>query len=390
MTHNKPFLLHGTRLMKRPTLCLFIVCLLMAGCTPLDHPLAATQMAPALKTWRMVGYYPSWVASTRQYSPANVPADLLTHLNYAFVIPDWDGECAPDNAITAEDNIPGLQALKKAHPALQILISIGGGGDLEKRFKPVVESTDNLSRFVTSCLDLMAQWGFDGLDMDWEFTQPEYKQPFTALMSELRRQVDERGLKDGRSYLLTMAAPAGPWGMDRLELDKLQPLVDWVNLMTYGYYGTWSKSTGFNAPLYAPPDDPQGLSVDKTVWAYLDAGFPPSKLVLGVPFYGAGWQGVSEIKDGLFQPNEGIFNQGTYDYREIKEKYAGSFALHRGNYSLAPWLYNPAQGVLITFDDPQSLREKAAYARILELGGMMIWQLAGDDMQNSLLKALIE
>ena len=206
----------------------------------------------------------------------------------------------------------------------------------------------------------------------------------------MRRQIDEQGRKDGRTYLLTMAAPAGPWGMARLELDKIQPLVDWINLMTYDYYGSWSTATGFLAPLYTSTGDPQGLSVDKTVHAYLDAGVPPDKLVLGVPFYGAAWQGVGQANNGLFQPNGGIFNQGTMDYREIAAKYAGSFTLYRQETSLTPWLYDPQQGVMITYDDPQSLKEKSAYAQKLGLGGMMIWQLAGDDLKNSLLKSLIK
>lgn len=380
--------------------CVALICFLLSGCSAAS-PASNVNPAPAIqptashaqeagKIWRMVGYFPSWAPSTRMYMPADIPADLLTHLNYAFVVPDGQGFCVPDNELTADDNIAGLKMLKQVRPALQMLISIGGGGDLEKQFKKVVESPEAMAQFTTSCLVLMKRWGFDGLDMDWEFTQPEYKEPFTALMSEMRRQIDEQGRKDGRTYLLTMAAPAGPWGMARLELDKIQPLVDWINLMTYDYYGSWSTATGFLAPLYTSPGDPQGLSVDKTVHAYLDAGVPPGKLVLGVPFYGAAWQGVGQANNGLFQPNGGIFNQGAMDYREIAANYAGSFTLYRQEKSLAPWLYDSQQGVMITYDDPQSLKEKTAYAQKLGLGGMMIWQLAGDDLKNSLLKSLIK
>ena len=373
--------------------CVLLACLLLAGCSAAQYPLRTgvppLAARPADPNWRMVGYFPSWAPSTRMYMPADIPADILTHVNYAFVVPDGQGLCVPDNALTADDNIAGLQALKKVRPKLQLLISIGGA-NLDAAFQHVVQTPENITRFATSCLDLMKSWGFDGLDIDWEFTQDEFKEPFTALMTEMRRQVDALGQADGRTYLLTMAAPAGPWGMARLELDKIAPLVDWINLMTYDYYGSWSAVTGFNAPLYVSPADPQGLSVDKTVHAYLDAGVPANKLVLGVPFYGAAWQGVGDADNGLFQPNGGVFNQGTLDYREIAANYLGSFTLYREPTSLAPWLYDSQQGVMITFDDPQSLKEKAAYARKLGLGGMMIWQLAGDDLKNSLLQSLVQ
>ena len=261
--------------------CALLACLLLAGCSAAQYPLR-TGVPPHVgptnpQTWRIVGYLPSWAPATNMYLPTDIPADSLTHVNYAFVIPNSQGQCAPDNASTAEDNIAGLQALKKVRPNLQMLISIGGGGNLDAAFQRVVQSPENITGFVTSCLDLMKSWGFDGLDLDWEFTQNDFKQPLTALLAEMRRQVDALGQSDGRTYLLTMAAPAGPLGIGRLELDKIAPLVDWINLMTYEYYGAWSDGTGFGAPLYAPPDDPKGLSVDKTVQAYLDASFRSDK-----------------------------------------------------------------------------------------------------------------
>jgi len=369
-----------------------LACLLLAGCSAAQYPLrtgvppqAARPISP---NWRIVGYFPSWAPVTRQYLPTDIPADSLTHVNYAFIVPDSQGMCAPDNAQSAQDNLPGFQALKKIRPKLQMLISIGGGANLDAAFKRVVQTPENITAFVTSCLNLMKSWGFDGLDLDWEFSKDVFTQPLTALLSEMRRQVDALGQSNGRTYLLTMAAPAGPWGMARLELDKIAPLVDWINLMTYDYYGSWSAATGFLAPLYTSPSDPQGLSVDKTVRAYLDAGVPADKLVLGVPFYGAAWQGVAAANNGLFQPNGGIYLQGALDYREIAANYLKSFSLNRDLTSLAPWLYDEKQGVMITFDDPQSLKEKADYARKLGLGGMMIWQLAADDLKNTLLNSL--
>jgi chitinase len=278
--------------------------------------------------------------------------------------------------------------LKRKYTHLRILVSIGGGSNLDEKFKNVVSTPENLARFTTSCLALMKEWGFDGLDLDWEFTQAEFTPGYTALLAELRRQVDELAQASGRSYALTIAAPAGPWGIARLELDKIVPMVDWINLMTYNYYGAWSNSTGLNAPLYLPAGDPQRLSVDGTVQAYLEAGVPANKLVLGVPFFGQAWEGVGTEKDGLFQPNQGIFSTGAFDYRQIEDKYVPTFQAFWDDTAKVPWLYDAAQGVMITYDDPRSLKAKAAYARSQGLAGVMIWQITADDLEHSLLKAV--
>jgi chitinase len=377
--------------------CLFIACglvFLLSACqTHSNMPLLQTSIpTPTFSVsdgWLRVAYFPSWGPKTSQVPPLDIPADYLTHLNYAFVVPNANGACIPDSTVASNENIPALQALKKKYANLKLMISIGGGGDLENKFENVVSSPENLANFTTSCLALMKNWGFDGMDLDWEFTKPDFTQPYTALLTEMRRQLDQQSQAEGgRRYYLTMAAPAGPWGIARLELDKIYPIVDWINLMTYNYYGSWSDSTGLNAPLHLVSADPQGLSVDKTVLAYLNAGVPANKLVLGVPFFGAAWQGVGAGQNGLFQPNQGIFSAGAFDYREIKDKYVSSFTAFWEDTARVPWLYDAAQGVMISYDDPRSLKEKAAYARSLGLAGVMIWQITGDDSEHSLLKAV--
>jgi chitinase len=120
----------------------------------------------------------------------------------------------------------------------------------------------------------------------------------------------------------------------------------------------------------------------------LFAGVPARKLVMGVPFYGRGWEGVPETNGGLFQPYEKTFAGGAYEYREVKTKYLPGFTRYWDDAARAPWLYSPEQKAMISYDDPDSVRAKAEFARKNNLGGMMIWQIAGDDPDSSLLRAL--
>src|SRR5512140_2799525 len=294
---------------------LLLLSTLLAACGP--YPALTSTLIPSSTLPRVIAYFPSWVPLTRGFLPTSIPLDRVTHINYAFAVPNVHGDCVLDNAVSAEDNLPALQQLRQKNPGLRILFSIGGGANLDAPFAKVVESPENISAFAASCMALMKKWDFDGLDLDWEFPKAAQKEAYTALLLEMRRQLDDEARPGGPAYLLTIAVPAGPWALARMDLAQITPLLDWINLMTYDYYGTWSAVTGHNSPLHAGPDDPQGLSIESTVGAYRASGVPASKLVVGVPFYGRGYRQAGPNNDGLYQAYEGAFGQGTYDYSEI-------------------------------------------------------------------------
>jgi chitinase len=220
------------------------------------------------------------------------------------------------------------------------------------------------------------------------------------LLAELRTQFDERGKADKKRYLLTIAAPAGPKTIANLEAEKIHRHLDWINLMTYDFHGSWSPLTNFNAPLFSSTSDPtkdenirKHFNVDAAVKAYLAAGVPKDKLVLGVPFYGRGWGGVKNINNGLYQPHApnpppGTWETGVFDWKDIAANYLGKFSRHRHDEAKVPWLFNEKTGVMISYDDPESLRIKAEYVKQHGLGGVMFWELSADDREASLLNAI--
>jgi chitinase len=234
--------------------------------------------------------------------------------------------------------------------------------------------------------------------MDWEFpgvgegSRKEDKQNFTALMQEFRRQLDELSRQKKRSYLLTAAVPAGPGLAQKYELRDLSRVLDWFNLMTYDFSGAWSKATNFNAPLYRARDDPfPANNVDAAVQTYLKAGVLPHKITLGMPFYGRGWTTAGTDNHGLYQKlSRGAVSGTAYTYQNLLDKYIGKNNYERyWNYGAkVPWLYNPAERVFITYEDPESIGYKAEYVADHYLGGAMIWHLSSDD--GTLLKTLYE
>jgi chitinase len=375
---------------------------------------------------RIVGYFVEWGIYQRGYHVSNIPAAKLTHLNYAFAKIDANGECALYDSFAAIDKAyPGdrwdppqlrgcfnqLLQLKKKHPHLKTLISVGGW-TLSGPFSDVALTEASRSRFARSCVAFLLKYGFDGVDIDWEYpvaggqegnkTRPADRANYTLLLAELRRQLDEQGKKDGKRYLLTIAAPAGPKTYANVELDRIHAHLDWINLMTYDFHGGWSPLTNFNAPLYPSSKDPsadetvrKSFNVDSAVKAYLAAGVPADKLVVGVPFYGRGWGGVKNVNDGLYQPRaqalpKGTWEAGVFDWKDLAANQVGKSRCFWHDEAKVPWLYDEKSGVMISYDDPESLRQKAEYVRKNNLGGVMFWELSADDAQATLLGALHE
>ncbi len=346
---------------------------------------------------RIVGYYAEW---KQHYPVKKIPADKLTHVNYAFAIIK-DGQCAMRTPELAAANFPKLVELKKKHPHLQTLISVGGWEDSQE-FSDAALTDPSRTNFSKSCADFAAAHGFDGVDIDWEFpvsggdkdhvTRPADKRNFTLLLAELRKQLDARGKVDGKRYLLTIAAPAT--GLSRMEVDQIHPHLDFINLMTYDFAGPWSERTGFNAALHPVADQPQQSSASASVESYLKTGVPAHKIVLGVPFYGRGWTGLHDANHGLFQPRDAAApTAGRYvgptDYKQIKNDphgKAGKRFWHEQ--AKVPFLWNAQTRSFISYDDPESLRAKGAYVREQNLGGVMFWELEHDDEESSLLNAL--
>ncbi len=364
---------------------------------------------------RIVAYFAAWGVYGRNYHVADIPAGMITHINYAFANITADGQCALGDSYADIDRFyPGdswdagslrgsfhqLQLLKQRQPNVKTLLSVGGWS-WSGHFSDAALTDASRTRFAQSCVDLALRYGFDGVDIDWEYpgggglegnvARPEDKQNFTLLLRALRNELDARG----PGHLLSIAAPAGAPKIANLEVAAIHPLLDHINIMTYDYHGGWERATGFNAALYAATGDPtpdRTYNVDGSVKAFLQGGAPASKLVVGMPFYGRGWSGVTNANDGLFQAATGLpmgtWEMGVFDWHDIVQNYLPRMARHVSPDAKVPWLFDPATGVMISYDDPESLGLKADYVNANGLGGAMFWELSGDDAQHSLLTAL--
>lgn len=389
----------------------------------------------------IVGYLPSFRLDHFAIRELEIrgAAERMTHILYAFANlanahPTLDDdETEYQRAYTARESVDGkaddpeiktalrgafnqLRKLKALHPQLKVLMSIGGANQANsKGFSLASRTAASREKFVTACLDLLirghlphgvsAKGVFDGLDIDWEYPTdcsasmtnsggcvPEDTANLTLLLAEFRRQLDEQGRKDAVHYQLTIASSAWVDDYSKYEWPKIHPLLDFINVMTYGLAPP--GKTRPQSALYKSSKDIADLAptfnTDYAVTRYMQGGVPANKIVMGVPFYAHGWQGVPDVNHGLYQkaagPAHGSIGAGDEQYNKLKG--LKGFRLFRDPETVSVWLFNPQTGVFWSFDDPTSLALKMDYVKKKKLGGVMFWELSGDDENGSLLKAI--
>ncbi|MDF2999919.1 MAG: glycoside hydrolase family 18 [Bacillota bacterium] len=371
---------------------LSLVLFLSTGFFSQDALAAEPQLAEPI----LAGYYTAWSAYSG-YTPEHIQASKLTHISYAFA------EIGPDLRVRMgypdkdPENFKLLQQLKQKNPQLKTLISIGGW-TWSGRFSDAALTEKNRQVFAESCITFMKQFGFDGIDLDWEYpvaggltsnkTRPDDKKNFTLLLKTLREALDQQGAADEKQYLLTIAGGAGTSYIKNTELSLIHKYLDFAVIMTYDFHGPWDKYTDFHSPLYiSGKSSPQDqASFDTGVNGWINASFPAEKLVAGIPFYGYHYSTTGSRNDGLYQ----TFSKAkALSYKKITEDYVTNPDYRRFFHPQAkvPWLWNGSD--FISYEDKESIFHKLQYIKSKRLAGAMIWELR-HDKNGDLLNALQE
>ncbi len=363
----------------------------------------------------LLGYFVEWGVYARNYHVKNIAtsgsAAKLGYINYAFgnvtngacTIGDsyadydrfYDAASSVDGVADTWDagalrgNFGQLRRLKRMYPNIRILWSFGGwtwsGG--------FGQAAANPTAFANSCYNLVEdpRWAdvFDGIDIDWEYPNAcglscDSSGPaaFKNLMSALRSRF-------GASYLVTAAITAdGTSGgkIDATDYAGASQYVNWYNVMTYDYFGTWAASgpTAPHSPLYSYAGIPvAGFYADAAIAKLKAKGVPAGKLLLGIGFYGRGWTGVTRDAPGgsATGPAPGTYEAGNEDYKVLKNTcpptgtVAGTAYAYCGN----QWW---------SYDTPATIGGKMSYAKAQGLGGAFFWELSGDTGTGELIGAM--
>jgi len=329
-------------------------------------------------TWVM-GYY---VGYERSLLPqAEIDFGTISHLMVGRVRPLASGDITTDYDIDATNGPLFAQAsVDAAHAAgRKAILMVGGAG--EAAGWQGAASSANIDHFVASLLAEVDARGYDGLDLDWEM-------PFDTAIDGPRMKVLAQKLRALRPGLL-LTIPVGWFNPNYMTPDpywaEIAPLFDRINIMTYDMAGSvadgwtgwksWHSSALFNTD---PPTPTSPSAVDVSYrLGFLPTGVPAAKLGIGMGFYGYCWHGVTgPHQDG----GTVVAADQTMSYANIVAQYPVSATRQWDATARVPYLSSaagigPHACTFVSYDDPQSVEEKGAYARANGIGSVIIWTI---------------
>ena len=295
--------------------------------------------------FKIVGYYPSW----KPGETGKIRYDVLTHIIYALGIPTAEGTLRPlDNPDTAH------AIIQTAHASdCKVLLAIGGGSyndvPLEATFMAATETEEKRAALVKAILEVCDEYGFDGIDMDWEHPRVDgsSSKQYEALMVALADELHQRG------KILTSAVLSGATADGNIYYDaaahtnKVLEAVDWIHVMAYDG-GDGERHSAYD------------FAVNSGKYWHETRGLPSQKVVLGVPFYARpSWESYEHI----LADNADAWKKDMVQYN----------------------------GMEVWYNGVDTIQKKTQYA-LDNLGGIMIWEVTQDtaDKGKSLQSAIAE
>merc|ERR1719401_2089751 len=407
------------------------------GCAAGEFASAAAAAAPIPGRKTVIGYYASWQWYDRDKlaDPAKVDFSKYDRINYAFFQPSpsgnlygtdewgdpqllwgpyvWDAarqvDDGPDrNYFCSWDGPLGERGgegerncmyhdldgglLRRARRAgTQVMPSIGGW-TLSDNFPTIARTRAGRDNFARQCADLVRAYGFDGIDIDWEYPgykdhsgTPEDTVNFTLLLRAVRDELDRLGAERGTFYPLTAALPCGPDKIGDIQVERVKDILTELNLMSYDMHGAWDALSGTNAPLVDQGwgDEVRGMSVHGCVDSYVRRGVPLRQMNVGLPFYGRSVRratGLKQFHGGADDINYHL-DEGSPQYFNIVNELQ-RMTTYRHQRTRTQYAVFDDTGGLVSYDDPRAICDKVAYANERGMNGFLIWEISGDMIET--------
>lgn len=288
---------------------------------------------------------------------------------------------------------------------LKKIVSLGGADD-KTSFFYVIKNADN---FVNSVGAIIDEYQLSGLDFDFEINRPytpDEAKLYADIIAKLRKRI-------GTKKLISMASIIDQETLQSMGADNWKLIAknaDFISLMCYDLISPFNQPayTEFASNLYLIPNEFKFLhnansSCDQSINYLTTLGVPITQIVLGIPAYAIAYGGVGSKNDGLFQPSIPSqtpafddMGKGLLRYSTVLNLNKKGFKEHismSNGYVNGVWSYNPETLQFITFDNPESIRDKVDYVLQNNLAGVMMWRIGQDvpiSNKRSLLKTIVE
>lgn len=373
-------------------------------------------------------WYAGWHSA--DFTLQDLSWSKYTHVFYAFATTNPHVNLV-DLTDADEELLP--QFVQAAHSNnVKAIISLGGWGG-SQHFSTLFESSATQKYFAHVLMKFVSKHGLDGIEFAWEYPNKQGigcntisandSANFLAFLQKFRNQA---GAKD---FFVSAAVPiqpfVGPDGNPLTNVTGFAEVLDYIEIMNYDDWGSWSSAVGPNSALddsCAPPAERQGSAIS-AVNAWSKAGFPLSRMILGIPTYGHSfrvskssaldssgniqlyapfnksdqppgdsWDITAGSVDACGNPTVtgGIFNfWGLIEAGFLKNDgtVANGIEYDFDDCSKTPYIYNATSEVMVSFDDATSFAAKGQYIEETGLAGFILWQ-AGGDHNDILLDAI--
>jgi chitinase len=347
---------------------------------------------------RNVGYWQSWSIyrgdDCNPFRSEHIDASSYTHIVFSFAsisaggtLEAWDFE-----ADVKGGEYQQFLKVKEKYPGTKLMIAVGGwthnDPDNERlyRFSNSAATARSRMIFAQSAVAFMRKWGFDGLDIDWEYPGDETrggdatldKGNLVLLCDELRKYFDAAP----EDFELTIAVPASTDRFDvGFDFGGLAKSIDFFNVMAYDLHGVWD-----DPPVTGAHSDIAGINF---AIEYMLADVPASQVVMGMPAYGRSYTMTDESCLTLGCPFDVFSNETAiggcldtngfvpyveiYDWTRMGEgKGYDSITVDHTTYS-AVMVKDGNQ--FISYDNVETFKAKVDYASKKCLGGTMVWAI---------------
>ncbi|KAJ3076635.1 hypothetical protein HDU98_001644 [Podochytrium sp. JEL0797] len=338
----------------------------------------ATAAVRPFTTPGIIGYWTNW----SPYSRAENAIDTLdltnfTTINYAFVNVSAAGALVSFDPVMDATWLPKFNGVKAKYPNLRTVVSLGGWSG-STHFSTIAASASLIQTFANNVLAYLVANNFDGVDIDWEYpggggitcnaVNSMDAANFVTLLSVLRATLGPQ-----RSISIAASALASRYidGNGVNQIPNMMKYINYAQLMSYDFYGSWVPYSDFNSALDVPgPTDPQepatnnkaagypeGLTQKASVALWLAAGANASQLTNGLAFYGRSWSVQSNTNNGLYQLCTGSVLNATSGMQEACPGIVGDYLdkLNSGPggtwcdpcgscYFAGVWMYNNLRG----------------------------------------------
>ncbi|KAL2869898.1 glycosyl hydrolases family 18-domain-containing protein [Aspergillus lucknowensis] len=357
---------------------------------------------------RIIGYYEAWnyEKECMGMNIKQIPVESLTHVNYAFayISPD-DYEIGPMPDVP-EKTLTDFTALKERNPQVVLGVSLGGWTfndnhtDTQIVFADLASTKEKRSKFIKNLLSFMRHYGFDAVDIDWEYPGAPDRQPpdwdskndgknYAKLMQEIRKAFDDEGLE----FELSFTAPTSYWYLRWFEIEAMVKAAHYMNLMSYDLHGIWDANNTIGKHVLGHTNLTE---IDLALNLLWRNNIPADKVNMGLAFYSR----TFELKDKKCDIPGCVFKEGgkkggctdttgILAYSEIIDIIAEDdiTPVYDKENAIKYLIWDENQW--ISYDDQQTFQQKIKFANEKGLGGLLIWAIDQDDRNRDALRGVL-